>query len=194
MRHLWRGPRFAGVSHAEEVPEQVDAPNSDSVNLNNCGLPSNVSNVPLNNETEVIDSNCNSGNASDISESEIVNKSSNVNNVSSDNNGVAISKDNGKSECNVSSDNNEVAISKDNGKSESNVSKMIIESSDSDSESEDGEIRSDASIGGPSGDELSLDSVRSTDRDGFVMPLPVRRSAQKPRCCIPWAAAFCLAS
>ena len=162
----------------------VDAPNSDSVNL-----PSNVSNAPLTNEMEVIDSNSNSGIASDISGSEI-NTSSNVN-VSSVNNGVAISKDNGKSEsnvsnvakdngkseCNVSSDN-QVAITKDNGKS--NVSKMVIESSDSDSESEDGEIRSDASIGSPSGDESSLDSVRSTDRDGFAVPLPPRRSARKP--------------
>ena len=157
----------------------VDAPNFDSVNLNNCDLPSNVSNVPLDNEMEVLDSN--SGNASDISESEVVNKNSNVNN------GVAISEDNGKSEnnvsgmnSNVSSDNNEVAISEDNGKSESNVGEMIVESSDSsDSESED-EIRSDASIGGPSSDESSLDSVHSTDRDGLVVPPPVRRVTRKP--------------
>ena len=55
------------------------------------------------------------------------------------------------------------------------------ESSDSsDSESEDGEIRSDASIGGvPSGDESSLDSVHSTDRDGFVVPLPAKQTARK---------------
>ena len=58
---------------------------------------------------------------------------------------------------------------------------MNIETSDSsDSESEEGEIRSDASIGGPSGDESSLESVHSTDRDGFVVPLPVRRTARKP--------------
>ena len=185
----------------------VDAPNSDSVNL------VNVCNVPLDNEMEVLDS---SGNASGISKSDIVNKSSNVNNVSNNESNasiVAISKDNGKSVNNVSSDNgvaikdngksesnasivaiskdngksvnvssdNGVAINKDNGKSGSNVSGMVIESSDiSDSESEDGEIRSDASIGGPSGDESSLDSVRSTDREGFAVPLPPRRSARKP--------------
>ena len=70
----------------------VDAPNSNSVNLNNCDLSSNVSNVPLNNEMEVIDSNCNSGNASGISESEIVNNSSN------DSNGTVNSSENGSNE------------------------------------------------------------------------------------------------
>ena len=58
---------------------------------------------------------------------------------------------------------------------------IITETSDSsDSDSKDGEIGSDASIGGaPSGDESSLDSVHSTDRDGFVVPLP-KRTARKP--------------
>ena len=150
-----------------------DAPNSDSVNLNNCAdLPSNVSNDSLNNEMEVIDSNCNSGNVSVTSESEIVNGNSN------DSNGAVNSNDNGISESIISdnsNDNNGVVISNDNEMNNA-------ESSDSsDSESEDGEIRSDASIGGvPSGDESSLDSVRSTDRDGFVVPLPAKRTARKP--------------
>ena len=160
-----------------------DAPNSDSVNLNNCAdLPSNVS-------------NCNSGNVSVTSESEIVNGNSNdsngavnsndngisesiISDNSNDNNGVVISNDNGISESIISdnsNDNNGVVISNDNEMSNA-------ESSDSsDSESEDGEIRSDASIGGvPSGDESSLDSVHSTDRDGFVVPLPAKRTARKP--------------
>ena len=139
-----------------------DAPNSDSVNLNNCAdLPSNVSNDSLNNEMEVIDSNCNSGNVSVISESEIANGNSNVSN------------DNGNSESNNSNDNSEV-ISNDNGNSKMNIAET---SDSSDSDSEDGEIRSDASIGG---DESSLDSVHSTDRDGFVVPLPAKRTARKP--------------
>ena len=59
---------------------------------------------------------------------------------------------------------------------------IITETSDSsDSDSEDGEIRSDASIGGtPSGDKSSLDSIHSMDRDGFVLPLPAKRTARKP--------------
>ena len=65
-----------------------NAPKSDSVNLNNCtDLPSNVSNVPLNNEMEVIDSNCNSGNVSDIRECEMGN--------SNDNNGIVNNNVNG---------------------------------------------------------------------------------------------------
>ena len=150
-----------------------DAPNSDSVNSNNCAdLPSNVSNDSLNNEMEVIDSNCNSGNVSVTSESELVNDNSN------DSNSTVNSNDNGISESiisNNSNDNNGVVISNDN---EVNIAET---SDSSDSESEDGEIRSDASIGGvPSGDESSLDSVHSTDRDGFVVPLPAKRAARKP--------------
>ena len=149
-----------------------DAPNSDSVNLNNCAdLPSNVSNDSLNNEMVVIDSNCNSGNVSVTSESEIVNGNSN------DSNGTVNSNDNGISESIISnnSNDNNVVISNDN---EMNTAET---SDSSDSESEDGEIRSDASIGGvPSGDESSLDSVHSTDRDGFVVPLPAKRTARKP--------------
>ena len=149
-----------------------DAPNSDSVTLNNCAdLPNNVSNDSLNSEMEVIDSNCNSGNVSVTSESEIVNGNNN------DSNGTVNSDDNGISESTISNnsnDNNGVVISNDN---EVNIAET---SDSSDSESEDGEIRSDASIGGaPSGDESSLDSVHSTDRDGFVVPLP-KRTARKP--------------
>ena len=67
-----------------------DAPNSDCVNLSNCvDLPSNVNNDSLNNGMEVIGSNNNSGNASDISECEIVNGNSN------DNDGMVNSNDNG---------------------------------------------------------------------------------------------------
>ena len=161
---------LAGLALNSNSP---DAPNSDSVNSNNCAdLPSNVSNDPLNNEMEVIDSNCNSGNVSVTSESEIVNGNSN------DSNGTVNSNDNGISESiisNNSNDNNGVVISNDN---EMNTAET---SDSSDSESEDGEIRSDASIGGvPSGDESSLDSVHSTDRDGFVVPLPAKRTARKP--------------
>ena len=157
-----------------------DAPNSDSVNSNNCAdLPSNVSNDPLNNEMEVIDSNCNSGNVSVTSESEIVNGNSN------DSNGTVNSNGNGISESiisNNSNDNNGVVISNDN---EMNIAET---SDSSDSESEDGEIRSDASIGGvPSGDESSLGSVHSTDRDGFVVPLPAKRTARKPRRGVAWS-------
>ena len=59
----------------------------------------------------------------------------------------------------------------------------ITETSDrsSDSNSQDGENRSNASIGGgPSGDDSSVDSVYSTDRDAFVVPLPVKRATGKP--------------
>lgn len=149
-----------------------DAPNSDCVNLSNC----NVSNDSLNNETEVIDSKCNSGNTSVINEYEIVNGNSNGND------GTVNSNDNGNSESSNSNDNNGVVTSNDNGNI-SNISEVdITETSESsDSDSEDGEIRSDASIGGsPSGDESSLDSVHSTDRDGFVVPLPAKRTARKP--------------
>ena len=167
-----------------------DAPNSDSVNLNNCtDLPSNVSNVPLNNEMEVIDSNCNSGNVSDISECEMGNSSDNnvngnsegtISNNSNDINGVVISNDNGNSESNIS------------GNSELNITEN---SGSSDSDSEDGEIRSDASIsGGPSGDEPSLDSVRSTDREVFVVPLPVKRTAWKPPVVVSPGRSRCVAS
>ena len=150
-----------------------DALNSESVNLNNCAdLPSNVSNDSLNNEMVVIDSNCNSGNVSVTSESEIVNGNSN------DSNGTVNSNDNGISESiisNSSNDNNGVVISNDN---EMNIAET---SDSSDSESEDGEIGSNASIGGaPSGDGSSLDSVHSTDRDSFVLPLPAKRTARKP--------------
>ena len=121
---------------------------------------------------EVIDSNCNSGNVSVTSESEIVNGNNN------DSNGTVNSDDNGISESTISNnsnDNNGVVISNDN---EVNIAET---SDSSDSESEDGEIRSDASIGGvPSGDESSLDSVHSTDRDGFVVPLPAKWTARKP--------------
>ena len=73
---------------------------------------------------------------------------------------------------------------------------IITETSDSsDSDSEDGEIRSDASIGGaPSGDESSLDSFHSMDRDGFVLPLPAKRTARKPRRGVSWSIVFCFAS
>lgn len=149
-----------------------NAPNSDCVNLSNCAeLPSNVSNDSSNNEMEVIDSKCNSGNASDTNECEIVNGNSNDND--------------GNSESPISSnsnDNNGVVTSNDNGNI-SNISEVnITETSESsDSDSEDGEIRSDASIGGsPSGDESSLDSVHYMDRDGFVVPLPAKRTARKP--------------
>ena len=59
---------------------------------------------------------------------------------------------------------------------------IITETSDSsDSDSKEGEIGSDASIGGaPSGDESSLDSIHSTDRDGFVLLLPAKQTARKP--------------
>ena len=156
-----------------------DAPNSDCVNLSNCAdLPSNVSNDSLNNEMEVIDGNSNSGNASDISEREIVNGNCN-------DDGTVNSNDNGNSESPISSnsnDNNGLVISHDNGNSESNGEMITTETSDSsNSDSEDGEIRSDASIGGaPSGDESSLDSIHSTDRDGFVLPLPAKQTARKP--------------
>ena len=140
-----------------------DAPNSDSVNLNNCtDLPSNV-----------IDSNCNSGNTSVISESEIVNDSSND---------TVNSNDNGNSESttsNNSNDNNGVVISNDNS-NDNNGEMIITEASDSSDSDSDGEIRSDASIGAPSGDESPLDSVHSTDRDGFLVPQPAKRTARKP--------------
>ena len=128
---------------------------------------------------EVIDSNCNSGNASDISECDIVNGNSN------DNDGTVNSTDNGNGQSPISSnsnDNNGVVTSNDNGNI-SNIGKVnITETSESsDSDSEDGEICSDASIGGsPSGDESSLDSVHATDRDGFVVLLPAKQTAQKP--------------
>ena len=67
---------------------------------------------------EVIDGNSNSGNASDISEREIVNGNSNDNDV------TVNSNDNGNSESPISSnsnDNNGVVISNDNGNSESNI-------------------------------------------------------------------------
>ena len=171
-----------------------DAPNSDCVNLSNCAeLPSNVSNDSLNNEMEVIDSKCNSGNASDISECEIVIGNSN------DNDGTVNSNDNGNSESPISSnsnDNNGVVTSNDNGNI-SNISEVnITETSESsDSDSEDGEIHSDASIGGSlSGDESSLDSVHSTDRDGFVVLLPAKRTARKPRRGVSRSIVFCVAS
>ena len=145
-----------------------DAPNSDSVNLNNCAdLPSNVS------ESEIVNGNSNDSNGAVNSNDNgisIISDNSNDNNVISNDNGISesIISDN-------SNDNNGVVISNDNEMNNA-------ESSDSsDSESEDGEIRSDASIGGvPSGDESSLDSVHSTDRDGFVVPLPAKRTARKP--------------
>jgi len=152
---------LAGLALNSNSPDAPNTVVNDSVNLNNCAdLPSNDSNDSLNNEMEVIDCSCNSGKTSDISECEIVKGNSN------DNNGIVNSNDNGNSESNVSS----------------NIKMNITEISDSssDSDSEDGEIRSDASIGGgPSGDESSLDSVHSTDRDGFVVPLPVKQATRK---------------
>ena len=133
-----------------------------SSTLNNCAdLPSNDSNDSLNNEMEVNDSDCNSGNANGISECEIVKGNSN------NNNRIVNSNDNGNTESNISSN------------SKMNITETSDSSSDSDSE--DGEICSDASIGGgPSGDESSLDFVHSTDHDGFVVPLPVKWTTQKP--------------
>ena len=163
---------LAGLALNSNSP---DAPNSDSVNSNsNCSDAPNSDSVNLNNSADLPSnvSNCNSGNVSVTSESEIVNGNSN------DSNGTVNSNDNGISESiisNNSNDNNGVVISNDN---EMNTAET---SDSSDSESEDGEIRSDASIGGvPSGDESSLGSVHSTDRDGFVVPLPAKRTARKP--------------
>ena len=148
---------LAGLAPKSNSPNSdfPDAPYSiDSSKLND--LPKNDSTDSLNNEMEVTNSN--------IGENSTVN------------NGISNTSNNESSNCN---DNNEVV----NGKSSNSRNKVnITEPTDtSDSESEDGEIRSDASIGGgPSGDESSLDSVRSTDQDGFVVPLPVRRTTWKP--------------
>lgn len=150
---------LAGLAPKSNSPNSdfPDAPNSiDSAKLNDStDLPKTDSTDSLNNGMEVITGN-----------------SSENNNV---NNGISNTSHNDNS-----NSNDDIEVINDENNSSSNKVNINELSDISESESEDGEIRSDASIGGgPSGDESTLDSVHSTDQDGFVVPMPVRRTTRK---------------